>query len=79
MAAVVIVSPFAGERFVGLVAQDIAEVGDRGVEIRHPRCNEGTEHAPSDGGCCSWRPSRFNSDARTASGLRIDVVLPESW
>ena len=33
MAAVVIVSPLRAKRFVGLVAEDIAEVGDRGVDL----------------------------------------------
>ena len=33
MAAVVIVSPSAGEGFVGLVAEDIAQVGYRGADL----------------------------------------------
>ena len=31
----------AGERFVGLVAEDIAEVGDRGAEFGEGRCGRG--------------------------------------
>ncbi len=33
----------AGERFVGLVAKDVAEVGDRGAEFGNPHCGEGIE------------------------------------
>jgi hypothetical protein len=49
MAAVVTVSPFAGERFVGLVTEDVAQVGDRGVELSN-RCGEGTGGEPGHGG-----------------------------
>ena len=35
MAAVVICLASAGERFVGFVAENIAEVGDRGADLRH--------------------------------------------
>jgi hypothetical protein len=40
----------AGERFVGLVAEHIAEVGDRGVDLRknRPRIRAGGD--PADGG-----------------------------
>ena len=37
MAAVVIVSPCAGERFVGPVAEGLAQVGDRGVDSGPPQ------------------------------------------
>ena len=40
----------AGERFVGLVAEDIAEVGDRGGDFGEPRCGERTERESGDGG-----------------------------
>jgi hypothetical protein len=50
MAAVAIVSPLRGERFVGLVAEDIAEVGDRGGDFGDRHCGEGTEGEPGDGG-----------------------------
>jgi hypothetical protein len=40
----------AGERFVGLVAEDIAEVGDRGADFGVRRRGEGTEREPGDGG-----------------------------
>ena len=33
----------AGERFVGLNAEDISQVGDRGAELRDPGCREGAE------------------------------------
>src|SRR6516225_10763494 len=39
----------AGERFVGLVAKDIAEVGDRGGDLRDPSCSEGIERITGDG------------------------------
>src|SRR6478672_7580688 len=41
---------FAGERFVGLVAEDIAEVSDRGIEFGDRQCGEGAERETSDGG-----------------------------
>ena len=40
----------AGERFVGLVAEDIAEVGDRGGDFGDRRRGEGTEGETGDGG-----------------------------
>ena len=40
----------AGQRLVSLVAEDIAEVGDRGGDFGDPRCGEGTEGETCDGG-----------------------------
>ncbi|MGO9694178.1 MAG: hypothetical protein ACLPYO_10365, partial [Mycobacterium sp.] len=40
----------AGERFVGRVAEDVAEVGDRGAEFGDPRRRERAEREPGDGG-----------------------------
>jgi hypothetical protein len=40
----------AGERFVGLVAEDIAEVGDRGGDFGDRRRGERTERETADGG-----------------------------
>ena len=40
----------AGERFVGLVAEDVAEVGDRGGDFGRRRCGHGTEGEAGDGG-----------------------------
>jgi hypothetical protein len=53
----------AGERFVGRLAEDVAEVGDRGAELRNPRCSHGSDRIAGDGGgrfvpsasCRSWR------------------------
>src|SRR6476646_5853102 len=44
--------PFAltGERFVGLVAEHIAEVGDRSADFRDRRRGGGTERETCDGG-----------------------------
>jgi hypothetical protein len=39
-----------GERFVSLVAEDVAQVGDRGAELRK-RCAQGIECETGDGGC----------------------------
>jgi hypothetical protein len=41
MAVVLIVSPLRAERFVGLVAEDIAEVCDRGGDLWERPCGEG--------------------------------------
>jgi hypothetical protein len=41
----------AGERLVGLVAEDFAEVGNRGVDAWRGRDGEGTERETGDGGC----------------------------
>ena len=38
---------FAGERFVGLVAEDIAEVSDRGIEFGDRQCGEGLSAKPA--------------------------------
>ena len=40
----------AGERFVGRLAEDIAEVGDRGGDFGDPRCGHGTEGEAGDSG-----------------------------
>ena len=40
----------AGERFVGVVAEDIAEVGDRGIHFGKGCRGERTAVRPSDGG-----------------------------
>ena len=44
-------SALVGERFVGRLAEHVAEVGDRGGDFRDPRRCEGTECEPADGGC----------------------------
>jgi hypothetical protein len=41
---------FVGGRVVGLFAEDLAEVGDRGVEFRDRRCGERAERETGDGG-----------------------------
>jgi hypothetical protein len=41
----------AGERFVGLVTEHFAEVGDRGAELGDCRRGDGTECETGDGGC----------------------------
>ena len=51
MAAVLIASPLRGERFVALVAEDFAEVGDRGVDVAGGRLGVGTQCETGDGGC----------------------------
>jgi hypothetical protein len=40
----------AGERFVGRLAADVAEVGDRGGDFGDPRCGDGTEREAGDNG-----------------------------
>jgi hypothetical protein len=40
----------AGERFVGLVAEDVAQVGDRGAELGDPRRRQRTKREPGDSG-----------------------------
>jgi hypothetical protein len=45
----------AGERFVGLVAEHIAQMGDHGAEFREYRRGEGTESEPGDG----WPPEEI--------------------
>jgi hypothetical protein len=40
----------AGERFVSLVAEHAAEVGDRGGDFGDRRRGDGTEREPGDGG-----------------------------
>jgi hypothetical protein len=49
MAAVVIVT-LAGERFVGLVAENLAQVGDRDADPGNPHCSWGIEREACDGG-----------------------------
>ena len=39
-----------GERFVGRVAEDFAEVGDCAIELGHGRAREGTGGETGDGG-----------------------------
>ena len=35
---------------MGRLAEDIAQVGDRGGEFGDPPCDDGTEREPGDGG-----------------------------
>ena len=44
-------SALVGERFVGLVTEDIAQVRDHCAEFGECRRGEGTECEPADGGC----------------------------
>ena len=70
----------AGERFVGLVAEDIAEVGDRGGDFGDRRRGEGTERETGDGGRGFVGVRAGRKERRgLASGTRIVAVLPESW
>jgi hypothetical protein len=39
-----------GQRFVGCLTEDFAQVRDRGGDFGEPRCGEGTEREPGDGG-----------------------------
>ena len=39
-----------GERFVGRLAEDVAEVGDRGGEFTDSPLSHGTDREPGDGG-----------------------------
>lgn len=69
---------FAGERFVGLLTEHAAEVGDRGAELRDPGCRESTERETGDGRCRFVESESIQQAASTARGIRMTVVLPES-
>src|SRR5271163_5018575 len=58
-----------GERFVGLVAEDIAQIGDGGSELGVRCCGEDTEGEASDGG------RRFNASEPVA----INCDMGESF
>ena len=68
----------AGKRFVGLVAEDVAEVRDRGVDLGQGRAVNGSTANPAMVAAGSWRPSRSRNTARVARGERITPMLPES-
>ena len=55
----------AGERFVGRLAEDIAEVVDRGAELWQGRCGQGWTAKPAMVAAGSYRPSRSKKAART--------------
>jgi hypothetical protein len=61
----------AGEQFVGLVAEDTAEVGDRGVDLGEQR-GEGVDGETGDGGrrCIASEP--------VEKGARI-ARAPRTW
>ena len=65
----------AGERFVGLVAEDIAQVGDRGVDFGDSRCGEGIERETGDGGrrLITSEPIQTRGEG-SQSGTHIDGV-----
>ena len=66
----------AGERFVGLVAEDIAEVSDRGVDFGDPRCGEGVERETGDGGRRFVASEPVEKRARTARAVAIWWCCP---
>ena len=69
---------FPGERFVGLVAEEIAEMGDRRVISGNPAVLRGSTAKPAMTAAGSYRPSRSNRAVRTVRGTRIWPVLPAS-
>jgi hypothetical protein len=69
----------AGERFMGLVAEHLAEVGDRGGDFGERRCGDGTEGEAGDGGRRFVASEPVERTARMASGPRIDAVSPALW
>ena len=60
----------AGERFVGLVAEDIAEMLDRGGESGERGCGQELDAKPAMVAAGSWRVSRWRSIASTDSAGR---------
>jgi hypothetical protein len=56
-----------------LVAEDIAEVGNRGAELRK-RCGQGTERGTGDGGRRFRAAEPVEKSARTAGEARIGGV-----
>ena len=55
-------------------------MGDRGVDLRiAPPASWELTAKPAMVAAGSWRPSRSNTAARIASGIRIMVTLPASW
>src|ERR1700747_1891365 len=68
-----------GERFVGLVAEDIAQIGDGGGELGVRCRGEGAEGEASDGGRRFIASEPGEKGSEDTSGKRIMVVLPASW
>jgi hypothetical protein len=68
---VVIVSPLRGERFVGLVAEDVAEVSDRCGDFGKHRGGHGAEGETGDG-------SRDEGEARHGEELDRQHPLIDS-
>ena len=69
----------AGERFVGRLTEDIAEVGDRGGDLGDGRRREGAEGEPGDGGRRFVASEPVEKGGEDGQGTRIVVVLPASW
>jgi hypothetical protein len=65
----------AGERFVSLVAEDFAQVGDGGAELGDPNRGDGTEGEAGDGG----RRFVASEPVEKNGGTRIAVVSPALW
>ena len=69
----------AGERFVGLVAEDIAEVGDRGGDFRNAVAVKGLSAKPAMVAAGSKRPSRSRKNGESCQGGHgYGAMLPES-
>jgi len=73
----VIVARLAGERFVGLAAEDIAWVGDRGGDFQDRRCGEGVSAEPGDGGrrFLASEPVEKNGEPNHGDGRAVDADL----
>jgi hypothetical protein len=67
-----------GERFVGLVAEDLAQSGDRGVDLGNPCRSDGTERESGDNGRWFLASEPVEKAARIVSGTWIVVVSPAS-
>ena len=69
----------ASERFVGLDAEDSAQVGDRVLDPGCPPLGERVVREPGDDSGRLVTPEPVKKVERGTRGLRADVLAPESW
>jgi len=69
----------AGERFIGRLTEDIAQVCDRGVDLGERPCGEGTERETCYDGRRFMSSEPVEKSREDSQGARITATLPESW
>ena len=73
-----VISVLSGKRFVNLLAEDVAEVRNRAVDIGERRAGQGTEGETRDGGRWLVASDSVKEDCKVCQGRTDSRMLPDS-